>query len=141
MSTWNVLVVDDDEDIVRIMKLYLLGKGYDVLTAFSGQEGIDKAKAEKPDLIIVDAMMPGMDGFQTIEQLRGDEATKEIPIIMCTARSARGEVVRAAQLGVKNYVVKPFAGAVLLQKVREVLFPTDDSDAYNPQDDGAMLKP
>ena len=135
MESWSILVVDDDQDIVRIIKLYLLNKGYNVLTAFSGQEGCEKAEAEKPDLIILDAMMPGMDGFQTIEKLQGNETTKDIPIIMCTAKSARGEVVRAAQLGVKNYVVKPFAGPVLLQKVREVLFPTEDSDAYSAQVD------
>jgi len=121
MSSWKILVVDDDQDILRIIRLYLQNKGYEVFSETSGQAGIDRAKSENPDLIILDAMMPGLDGIETMKLLREDETTKQIPIIMCTARNSRKEVVQAARMGVSDYIVKPFAGAVLLQKVAQVL--------------------
>lgn len=109
MSTKRILIVDDESDIREVAQMSLeMVSGWQVLTAESGDEGIAKAKQEKPDAILLDAMMPDMDGAATFEKLQADLSTKQIPVIMFTAKVQPADRKRFADLGVKDVIAKPF---------------------------------
>ena len=103
----KVLVVDDESNIVDILRFNLQREGYEVLAAYDGQEGLDKARSEGPDLILLDVMLPLMDGFQVCEELR--KTDRLTPIIMLTAREEERDRVMGLELGADDYVVKPFS--------------------------------
>jgi two-component system alkaline phosphatase synthesis response regulator PhoP len=109
MSTKRILIVDDEPDIREVAQMSLeMISGWQVLTAQSGEEAIAKAKHEKPDAILLDAMMPAMDGAATFEKLQADPSTKQIPVIMFTAKVQLADRKRFADLGVKDVIAKPF---------------------------------
>jgi len=109
VSTKRILIVDDESDIREVAQMSLeMVSGWQVLTAESGDEGIAKAKQEKPDAILLDAMMPDMDGAATFEKLQADLSTKQIPVIMFTAKVQPADRKRFADLGVKDVIAKPF---------------------------------
>lgn len=108
MAKKKVLIADDEEDIKTVVKLYLESKGYDVVTSYDGLDTLDKAKAEKPDLILLDIMMPVINGFEVCQQLKADEETKQIPIVMLSAASQADSVDRALDAGAVDYIMKPF---------------------------------
>ena len=112
----KVLVVDDESNIVDILRFNLQREGYEVLAAYDGQEGLEKARNEGPDLILLDVMLPLMDGFQVCEELR--KTDRLTPIIMLTAREEERDRVMGLELGADDYVVKPFSVRELLARVR-----------------------
>ena len=109
MSTRRILIVDDESDIREVAQMSLeMVSGWHVLTAESGDQGIAKARQEKPDAILLDAMMPDMDGAATFQKLQADPSTKQIPVIMFTAKVQPADRKRFADLGVKDVIAKPF---------------------------------
>ena len=112
----KILVVDDELNIVDILRFNLQREGYEVLAAYDGQEGLDKARSEGPDLILLDVMLPEKDGFQVCEELR--KTDRLTPIIMLTAREEERDRVMGLELGADDYVVKPFSVRELLARVR-----------------------
>ena len=112
----KILVVDDEPNIVDILRFNLQREGYEVVAAYDGQEGLDKARSEGPDLILLDVMLPLMDGFQVCEELR--KTDRLTPIIMLTAREEERDRVMGLELGADDYVVKPFSVRELLARVR-----------------------
>ena len=109
MSAKRILIIDDESDIREVAQMSLeTVSGWQVLTAESGDEGITKAKQEKPDAILLDAMMPSMDGPATFQKLQADPSIKQIPVIMFTAKVQAADRKRFAELGVKDVITKPF---------------------------------
>lgn len=117
----RILVVDDEADLVEMVKMRLEAGGYEVITAYDGQESLDKAKKEKPDLIILDLMLPKMDGYKVCGLLKADTRYKKIPIIMFTARAQEDDVKLGKEVGADAYIIKPFEPPVLLNKIKELL--------------------
>ena len=117
----KILVVDDEPNIVKIVANRLKANGYEVVTAYNGLEGLEKAGQESPDLILLDVIMPDMDGYQVLSRLKDDPRTKPIPVIMVTARGQLDDVNMATELGAVDYVVKPFNPVLFLQKIHKAL--------------------
>lgn len=117
----KVLVVDDDPDIVKYLRLMLMLEGYEVVEAFQGHEGLDVAKQESPDVILLDIMMADLDGFEVFKRLQCDPETNDIPVVFVTAKTAREDVEQGLSLGALGYVKKPFKPSELLEKVSSAL--------------------
>ncbi len=113
----KVLVVDDEPAIADLAKIKLTNAGFDVVTAHSGTEALEKVASEAPDVIVLDVMMPGMDGREVARRLKGDPETKHIPILMLTALGV-GEQSMPGGSNVDEYYTKPFEGARLVKLVR-----------------------
>ena len=118
MAGKRILVVDDDAKTVELVKLYLNRDGYKVLTAYDGIEALRLARESRPDLIVLDLMLPGLDGLQVCRTLRGES---DVPIIMLTARTAEQDRLIGLDLGADDYVTKPFSPKELAARVRAVL--------------------
>lgn len=121
MSRGKVLVVDDEEYIQHILNFSFGAEGYDVVTAADGEEGIKKAKSEKPDIIVLDIMMPKMDGYEACKRLKTDPSTKSIPVILLTAKGREVDRKLGAQAGADDYVVKPFSPGRLIERVEGMM--------------------
>ena len=121
MNKKRILVVDDEVDLVNLVKMRLEANGYEAVGAYDGQEGLDKAKKEKPDLVILDLMLPKMDGYKVCRMLKFDEKYKNIPIIMFTARAQESDKKMGEEVGADAYITKPFEPEVLLTKIKELL--------------------
>ena len=117
----TVLVVDDDEDNVRILSTILLGRGYEVRRARDGRSALESVQQQRPDLILLDVMMPGMDGMQVLDHLKLDPKSASIPVIMVTARVQDEDVLAGYQSGADYYVTKPFSVQQILYAVGLVL--------------------
>jgi len=117
----KILVVDDEENIVTMVEARLTSSGYDVITAADGQEGLAKARKENPDLIILDIMLPKLDGYKVCRMLKFDDQYKHIPIILFSARTQDSDLEIGKQQGADAYVTKPFQQDVLLGKIKELL--------------------
>ena len=117
----KILVVDDEPALLRLME-YVLGKaGHTMLTATNGEEALEEARRERPDLIVLDIMMPRMDGYQAAEAIRADAALKDTPIIMLSAKAQEEDIERGLEAGVDRYVTKPFAPEELTALVADFL--------------------
>jgi two-component system, OmpR family, alkaline phosphatase synthesis response regulator PhoP len=117
----RILVVDDEPEAVELVEFNLKQAGYAVITAVDGAEALKKAHAHRPDLIILDVMLPEMDGFEACKVLRLDPATARVPIIMLTAKAAEIDRVLGLELGADDYLTKPFSPKELVARVRAVL--------------------
>ena len=117
----RILIVDDEVHLVEMVKMRLEAAGYEIISAYDGQEGFDKAKRDKPDLIILDLMLPKMDGYKVCGLLKNDARYSKIPIIMFTARVQEEDVRLGKDLGAEEYVTKPFDPKILLSKIKELL--------------------
>jgi DNA-binding response OmpR family regulator len=117
----KVLIVEDTEEITALLKFKLKGAGYDVMVAENGEEGLRSARENPPDLVILDVMMPVMDGFEMLSILKKDEILKSVPVIVLTARSSEKDVLRGFELGADDYVTKPFRIEEFLARVKAVL--------------------
>ncbi len=117
MESKKILVVDDEERVREMLGFRLKLFGYEVLEASNGEEALEVATREKPDLVLLDIMMPGMDGFQVCSRLKRNEETKDIPVVILTAKADAKDVTRAVNSGAADYVVKPYDPMVLQQKV------------------------
>jgi two-component system alkaline phosphatase synthesis response regulator PhoP len=125
MATRTILVVDDEPGIVAIARDYLDRAGFRVITAGDGVTALRLARTERPNLLVLDLMLPGMDGLDVARALRQDPATKALPIIMLTARVEETDRVIGLELGADDYVIKPFSPRELIARVRAVLRRTE----------------
>jgi two-component system phosphate regulon response regulator PhoB len=121
MSKEKILVVDDEEDILELVRYNLLKNGYRVTCVTSGEQAIEKLKEETPQIILLDLMLPGMDGLDVCKTLRNNLATASIPIIMITAKGEDADIVTGLELGADDYLTKPFSPRVLLARIRALL--------------------
>lgn len=121
MNKKRILLVDDEKDMVYAVALQLEANNFEVLQACDGQEGLDKARNEKPDLIILDLMLPKIDGYKVCRMLKFDEKLKQIPIILFTARAQESDRKMGEEVGADAYITKPFEPRVLLGKIKELL--------------------
>lgn len=121
MSKERVLVVDDEEDIMELVHYTLTRAGHVVTGVTSGEEALRAARAAAHDLVVLDLMLPGVDGLEVCRLLRRDPRTKEIPIVMLTARGEETDIVKGLELGADDYVTKPFSPKVLVARIRAVL--------------------
>lgn len=113
----RILVVDDEPDIVKVVAFRLKKKGYAVIVAVDGHEGLEKAEKEKPDLILLDLQLPGMNGEEVCAKIRSNQNLKQIPIIFLTASQSVNVKDKAKQLGANDYLIKPFTPEDLFAKV------------------------
>lgn len=113
----KILVVDDSPTERHVLVELLTRKGYQVLTAESGEEGIEKAKSEQPDLVLMDVVMPGLNGYQATRTLTRDDATKHIPVIVCTSKGHETDKIWGLRQGAQDYMVKPINPEELLAKI------------------------
>lgn len=121
MAKKKILVVDDEIESVGLIKMQLEANDYETITAYDGQEGLEKAKKEKPDLIILDLMLPKTDGYKVCRMLKFDDKYKKIPIILFTARAQESDKKMGEEVGADAYIIKPFEPQVLLDKIKELL--------------------
>ncbi|MBC7784445.1 MAG: response regulator transcription factor [Burkholderiales bacterium] len=117
----KVLVVDDEKDIVEMMSFNLTRNGYDVVTAHNGNDALEVAQREMPDLIILDLMMPGLDGTEVTRRLKADPRMAKIPLVMLTAKGEETDVVVGLRLGADDYVTKPFSVKILMERLNTIL--------------------
>ena len=117
----KILLVDDEPDFVEMTKMRLEAQDYEVETAFDGNSGIYAAQRENPDLILLDVMMPGVDGFAVLRELRKNSATRSIPVIMLTAKGETKSIFKAQELRANDYLIKPCESEELLSVVRKNL--------------------
>jgi two-component system, OmpR family, alkaline phosphatase synthesis response regulator PhoP len=117
----KVLAVDDQVHIVRLIQVNLERNGYQVVTAYDGEQALEKVKEENPDLIVCDVMMPRKDGFEVLREVKADPTTRDIPFIMLTAKAQDADVFRGWSSGVDAYLTKPFNPQELLAFVKRVL--------------------
>jgi two-component system, OmpR family, alkaline phosphatase synthesis response regulator PhoP len=120
-SKKTIMVVDDNPDIITIIKTILEGKGYNVISASSGQELLNLLKNQKPDLIILDIMMPEMDGLEVLTKLKGVTDTTSIPVILLTAKVQYEDVLGGYKLGADYYITKPFTSTQLINGINLLL--------------------
>lgn len=116
-----VLVADDEEDIRELIVFRLENSGYTVIEAHDGAEALELARSEKPDLAVLDVMMPKMDGYELTQRLREDEATRRMPIILLTARTQEADVEHGFSAGADDYIRKPFSPEELRSRVQAIL--------------------
>lgn len=121
MTQKKILLVDDSTTTLFMEKMLLESSPFELLTAQDGREAVEKAHRERPDLILLDVIMPNMDGFETCRLLRADEATSQTPIIMVTTRGEESHMETGFAAGCNDYVTKPINGTELLTKVRNLL--------------------
>jgi two-component system alkaline phosphatase synthesis response regulator PhoP len=129
----TILVVDDEDDIVEMVRYNLTKERYDVVGASNGEDAIRMAKKAAPDLIILDLMLPGVDGLDVCRVLKNDDRTNHIPIIMLTAKGEETDIVLGLELGADDYITKPFSLKVLRARVKAVIRRTKSTD--NDRDD------
>ena len=121
--TAKILVVDDEPDVLLLCRVNLEFEGYDVIEAHDGEEAIRKVVEEKPSLVLLDVMMPGLDGWKVLELLKHNQATQEIPVIMLTAKVREIDQIQGLSEGAADYVTKPFNPLALSRTVNDVLNP------------------
>lgn len=121
MSKETILIVEDDEDILQLLSFNFESNGFDVHTSMDGREGLAMARRLRPDMVLLDLMLPGMDGFDVCKELKRDDDTSSTPVIMLTARSEEVDRIVGLELGADDYVSKPFSFRELLLRVRAVL--------------------
>lgn len=119
--TKTILIIEDDADILNLIDWHLRGEGYHTLTSENGTEGLEMAVEQQPDVIILDLMLPGMDGLEICKTLKRNEATEPISIIMLTAKGEEVDRIVGFELGADDYIVKPFSPRELLLRIRAIL--------------------
>jgi len=117
----TILVVEDEEDILELLRYNLAKEGYGVIGAATGEEALKAARERLPDLVLLDLMLPGLDGLEVCRRLQQEARTRRLPIIMLTAKGEEADIVAGLELGAADYITKPFSPRVLLARVRAVL--------------------
>lgn len=117
----HVLLVEDERDIRELVRYNLMRQGYQVTCAETGEEGLELANEDTPDIVLLDLMLPGLDGLEVCRQLKRDSKTKSIPVVMLTAKGEESDVVAGLEMGADDYVTKPFSPKVLLARVKAVI--------------------
>ncbi|MBI4585717.1 MAG: response regulator [Planctomycetes bacterium] len=121
MKKEKILVIEDEADILEVMEYNLTREGFKVVAARDGEEGLEKAKKEAPDLVLLDLMLPTIDGLEVCRQLKGDAVTRSIPVIMVTAKGEESDIVLGLGIGADDYIAKPFSPKELVARVKAVL--------------------
>jgi two-component system, OmpR family, alkaline phosphatase synthesis response regulator PhoP len=139
MAKQKILAVDDEEDILELLRFNLTKEGFSVVCAGSGEDALKSALSKRPDLILLDLLLPGMDGLEVARRLKNDPSTKDIPVIMVTAKGEEADIVTGLEVGAEDYITKPFSRKVLIARVRAVLrrkasAPTDDQEVLSVHD-------
>ena len=116
-----ILIVEDEKDIVKMLDYNLKKEGYKVIFADDGEDALDAAKAKQPDLILLDLMLPGLDGLDVCKELKNERKTKSIPVIMLTAKAQESDKIVGLELGADDYVTKPFSPRELMARIKAVL--------------------
>jgi len=119
--TRKIVLAEDEPQIARLIEFKLKKEGYDVTWKENGDEALRAIKADKPDLILLDIMMPVMGGYEVLRRLKEDENLKSVPVIMLTARAQEKDVVKGIDMGAEDYITKPFQPAELLARVKRIL--------------------
>jgi DNA-binding response OmpR family regulator len=136
MKTYRILVVDDEIDIVDFIGDYLTGEGYEVIKAYDGVEALNKMRQNLPDLVVLDIMLPGLDGFEVCKQIRADST---IPILMVTAKDTDVDKIVGLEIGADDYIPKPFNPRELVARVKAILRRTYRQD-YQPHSQTVILE-
>ena len=136
MKTYKILVVDDEVDIVDFIGDYLTGEGYEVSKAYDGVEALDKIRQDRPDLVVLDIMLPGLDGFEICKQMRTEST---VPVLMVTAKDSDVDKIVGLEIGADDYIPKPFNPRELVARVKAILRRTYRQD-YQPHSQMATLK-
>jgi two-component system phosphate regulon response regulator PhoB len=121
MPSERILVVDDEQDILELVRYNLAREGYHVECVASGEDAVARIREDVPDLVILDLMLPGLDGLEVCKQLKANPRTTNVPIVMLTAKGEDADIVTGLELGADDYVVKPFSPRVLVARLRTVL--------------------
>ena len=121
MAKEKILVVDDEEDIIELVRFNLSREGFMVISSSTGEKALELVQKEVPDLIVLDLMLPGIDGLDVARMIKSGNTTKNIPILMLTAKDEEADVVTGLELGADDYVTKPFSPRVLVARIRAVL--------------------
>ena len=137
MAGERILVIEDDADIQELIRFNLEKDAYKVSCRGTAEEGLTSVAMKRPDLVLLDLMLPGMDGLTVCRRLRSDEKTRTLPVIMLTAKGSEADVVAGLELGADDYITKPFSPRVLLARVRAVLRRTDTGERG---DDGVIRR-
>ncbi len=117
----TILIIDDDADMTELIAFKLGAQGHNIVTAGDGEEGLEAIRDERPDLVILDHMMPLMTGLEVLQEVRGDPEIKDTQIIMLTAKAMEDDIVKALEIGANDYVAKPFSIRELLARVQRAL--------------------
>jgi two-component system phosphate regulon response regulator PhoB len=129
MPTRTILAVDDEEDILELVEYNLAKEGFRVIRVTSGEEALRASQSQSPDLILLDLMLPGLDGLEVCKRLKADARTADIPVVMLTAKGEEADIVLGLELGAEDYVTKPFSPRVLAARVRAVFRRKTKSDS------------
>lgn len=121
MQSIRVLVADDDELLLKLLEHKLLQQGYHVTCVKDGEHALQAARAEQPDLVVLDGMMPGMDGIDVLRHLKEGDDTRQIPVVMLTARNMERDIVNGLTLGAEEYLVKPFMPEELIVRIKRLI--------------------
>jgi two-component system phosphate regulon response regulator PhoB len=140
MSSAQILVVEDESDILELVTYNLTKEGYEVIGVTSGEEGLRAARREKPDLVVLDLMLPSMDGLDVCKTLRGDPATADLAIVMLTAKGEESDIVVGLELGADDYLTKPFSPKVLIAHIRAVLRRRQGAPESPPPEDRQVIR-
>ncbi len=129
MSIERILVIEDDPEIQEMLKFAFAREGWKLTQALTGEEGLKVIREKGADCVILDIMLPGMDGFKTIKKIRAEKNLQTLPVIMCTARGEEADIVAGLELGADDYVVKPYSPRVLAARIRAALRRKDAASA------------
>lgn len=123
MNRYKIMVIDDEPDIVKLVKISLEMANFEVVEAYSGKEALEKATKIVPDLFLLDIMMPEMNGYEVCAQLKAREATRNVPVVMLTAKGQKGDAEQGLKVGADDYIIKPFDPYELGEQIHEMLRP------------------
>jgi two-component system phosphate regulon response regulator PhoB len=131
MAKAEILVVEDEEEILELIAYNLSNEGYGVRSVMSGEDALREVRQKSPDLVILDLMLPGIDGLEVCRTIKGDPSTRDIPIIMLTAKSEEADIVTGLEIGADDYMTKPFSRRVLFARIKAVLRRRTDTAAVD----------
>jgi twitching motility two-component system response regulator PilG len=124
MPKKEILVVEDEESLLKLQSILLISQGYTVNGVANGQDALARIASYKPDLVLLDIMLPGLNGFEICQRIKSNEATRHIPVIMVTAKKSSEDMAKAEQAGADSYITKPFQAAVYMKTVKSFLSET-----------------
>lgn len=121
MNKKKILIVEDEESLLKLESILLISKGFEVKGVANGRAALEAVAADRPDLILLDIMLPEIDGFEVCERLKSDPDTRHIPVIMLTAKKSREDMVRGEKVGADWYITKPFKSAMVIETIQRFL--------------------
>jgi twitching motility two-component system response regulator PilG len=121
MPKKKILVVEDEESLLKLESILLTSKGYEVRGVPNGQAALDAITEEQPDLVLLDIMLPEIDGFEVCRRIKSDPATRHIPVVMLTAKKTRDDMARGEKVGADWYITKPFKSAMVIETIQRFL--------------------